>query len=62
MGMNLDLALWLYMFLYVLCFALTWLVSVPLLVHVSPRSECLLFVTRAVQYGNSVGGVGIATF
>ncbi len=55
MGMKLDQALKLYMALYVLCFALTWLLSVPLLVHVSPRSECLLFVNRYVQYGSASG-------
>ena len=55
MSMKLDAALKLYMALYVLCFALTWLISVPMLMHVNPRSECLLFVNRYVQYGNSFG-------
>ena len=53
-GMKLDSALKLYIGLYVLCFCLTWLVSVPMLVHVSPQSECLLFVNKYVQYGHAV--------
>lgn len=53
--MRLDTSLKLYMVLYVLCFALTWLVSVPMLVHVMPRSECLLFVDRWMKYGPPAG-------
>ena len=52
MAMKLDGALKLYIGLYVVCFLLTWLISVPMLIHVTPQSECLLFVTPRVQYGN----------
>jgi hypothetical protein len=55
MGMKLDTALKLYIALYVLCFLLTWLISVPMLIHVSPRSECLLFVSPYIQYGKPAG-------
>jgi hypothetical protein len=50
-GMKLEQALKLYIAMYVVCFLLTWLVSVPMLVHVSPQSECLLFVSPYVKYG-----------
>ena len=53
--MKLDTALKLYITLYVLCFLLTWLVSVPMLIHVMPRSECLLFVTPYIKYGPPAG-------
>jgi len=49
--MKLDQALKLYISLYVLCFMLTWLVSIPMLVHVMPHQECLLFVQRTIEYG-----------
>ena len=55
MAMKLDTALKLYITLYVLCFLLTWLVSVPMLIHVMPRSECLLFVTPYIKYGPPAG-------
>ena len=51
-GMKLDQALKLYIALYCVCFMLTWLISVPMLIHVTPQSECLLFVTPYVKYGN----------
>ena len=54
-GMKLDAALKLYIALYCLCFLLTWLISVPMLIHVTPQSECLLFVTPYVEYGPSAG-------
>ena len=54
-GMKLDQALKLYIALYCLCFLLTWLVSVPMLIHVTPQSECLLFVTPYVKYGPAAG-------
>ena len=53
MGMRLDSALKLYIGLYVVCFLLTWLVSVPMLIMVTPQSECLLFVTPYVRYGSA---------
>ena len=54
-GMKLDAALKLYIALYCLCFLLTWLISVPMLIQVTPQSECLLFVTPYVEYGPSAG-------
>ena len=54
-GMKLDQALKLYIALYCLCFLLTWLISVPMLIHVTPQSECLLFVTPYITYGPSAG-------
>ena len=54
-GMKLDQALKLYIALYCLCFGLTWLISVPMLNHVTPKSECLLFVSPTVEYGPSAG-------
>ena len=51
-GMKLDQALKLYIALYCFCFLLTWLISVPMLIHVTPQSECLLFVTPYVKYGS----------
>ena len=54
-GMKLDQALKLYISLYVLCFMLTWLVSIPMLVHVMPHQECLLFVQRTIEYGPAGG-------
>ena len=54
-GMKLDAALKLYIALYCLCFLLTWLISVPMLIHVTPQSECLLFVTPYVSYGPTAG-------
>ena len=56
-GMKLDQALKLYIALYCLCFLLTWLISVPMLIHVTPQSECLLFVTPYISYGPSAGKV-----
>eukprot|EP00093_Oithona_nana_P001728 01728.XXX_6355_9210_1 [CDS] Oithona nana genome sequencing. len=52
-GMKLDQALKLYIALYFLCFGLTWMISVPMLIHVTPESECLLFVSPYVKYGPS---------
>ena len=54
-GMKLDQALKLYIVLYFLCFGLTWMISVPMLIHVLPESECLLFVSPYVKYGPSAG-------
>ena len=54
-GMKLDQALKLYIALYFLCFGLTWMISVPMLIHVTPESECLLFVSPYVKYGPSAG-------
>ena len=54
-GMKLDQALKLYIVLYCICFLLTWLVSVPMLIHVVPKSECLLFVDHYINYGPSAG-------
>ena len=51
-GMKLDQALKLYIALYCVAFMLTWLISVPMLIHVTPQSECLLFVTPYVKYGS----------
>ena len=51
--MRLDNALKLYIGLYVVCFLFTWLVSVPMLIMVTPQSECLLFVTPYVRYGSA---------
>ena len=53
--MKLDQALKLYIALYFLCFGLTWMISVPMLIHVTPESECLLFVSPYVKYGPSAG-------
>jgi hypothetical protein len=50
--MKLDQALKLYIALYCVCFLLTWLISVPMLIHVTPQSECLLFVSPYVKYGS----------
>ena len=58
MGMRLDSALKLYVGLYVVCFLLTWLVSVPMLIMVTPQSECLLFVTPYVRYGSAASKFG----
>ena len=58
MGMRLDSALKLYVGLYVVCFLLTWLVSVPMLIMVTPQSECLLFVTPYVRYGSAASEFG----
>ncbi len=54
-GMKLDQALKLYIALYCVCFLLTWLISVPMLIHVTPQAECLLFVTPYIQYGSPSG-------
>ena len=57
-GMKLDAALKLYIALYCLCFLLTWLISVPMLIHVTELSECLLFVTltsTGPKYGPPAG-------
>merc|ERR1711899_715555 len=52
-GMKLDCASKLYICLYCVCFLLTFLISVPMLIHVTPQSECLLFVTPYIEYGPS---------
>ena len=54
-GMKLDQALKLYIAVYVVCFAFTFLISVPMLIHVAPQSECLLFVSPSVEYGPAAG-------
>jgi len=51
MAMKLDTALKVYIVLYVVAFALTFLVSVPMLIHTTPRGECLLYVTKDFIYG-----------
>ena len=43
--MKLEGALKLYLVLYFLAFLATFMVTVPMLLHVVPESECLLFVT-----------------
>ena len=43
--MKLEGALKLYSVLYFLAFLATFMVTVPMLLHVVPESECLLFVT-----------------
>ena len=43
--MKLEGALKLYMVLYFLAFLSTFMVTVPMLLHVVPESECLLFVS-----------------
>ena len=65
--MKLEGALKLYMVLYFLAFLSTFLMSVPMLLHVVPQSECLLFVSssydqnRKYTYGSPGGcyAVGI---
>ena len=47
-AMKLEGALKLYTVLYFLAFLFTFMMSVPMLKHVMPKSECLLFVQ--VQY------------
>ena len=42
--MKLEGALKLYTVLYFLAFLFTFMMSVPMLKHVMPKSECLLFV------------------
>ena len=64
--MKLEGALKLYMVLYFLAFLATFMMSVPMLLHVVPLSECLLFVdysydqNRKFTYG-SPGGEFIST-
>jgi len=59
--MKLEGALKLYMVLYFIAFLTTFLMSVPMLLHVVPMSECLLFVdysydqNRKFTYGNPNG-------
>ena len=43
--MKLEGALKLYMVLYFLAFLSTFMIIVPMLLHVVPESECLLFVS-----------------
>ena len=43
-AMKLEGALKLYTALYFLAFLFTFMMSVPMLKHVMPKSECLLFV------------------
>lgn len=43
--MKLEGALKLYMVLYFLAFLSTFMTMVPMLLHVVPESECLLFVS-----------------
>jgi hypothetical protein len=61
-GMKLDQALKLYIALYCFCFLLTWLISVPMLIHVTPQSECLLFVTPYVKYGSPASKLLVVCF
>ena len=59
--MKLEGALKLYMVLYFLAFLATFMMSVPMLLHVVPLSECLLFVdyhndqNRKFTYGSPGG-------
>jgi len=57
--MKLEGALKLYMVLYSLAFLFTFMMSVPMLKHVMPKSECLLFVQQSFTdkfvYGNPGG-------
>lgn len=53
MAMRLDQALKLYIGLYCTAFIMTWLISVPMLMHVSGNHECLLFVSPRIVYGPS---------
>jgi len=59
--MKLEKALMLYMVLYFIAFISTFLVSIPMLLHVVPKSECLLFVgysnehNREFFYGSPGG-------
>jgi len=59
--MKLEGALKLYMVLYGLAFLLALMASIPMLLHVAPRSECLLFVTitndqsKKFEYGGPGG-------
>jgi len=60
--MKLEGALKLYMALYFLAFLFTFLMSIPMLKHVLPKNECLLFVEEthakgkpSFQYGNPGG-------
>lgn len=62
--MKLEGALKLYMVLYFLAFLATFMMSVPMLLHVVPLSECLLFVdysydqNRKFTYGPPGGEIG----
>ena len=53
--MKLDQALKLYIGLYCVCFMFSWLVSIPMILHVSRDGECLLFVTPYITYGPAAG-------
>ena len=59
--MKLEGALKLYIALYFIAFIATFLMSVPMLMHVVPKSECLLFVqssydqNRKFTYGSPGG-------
>ena len=59
--MKLEGALKLYMVLYFVAFLFTFLMSIPMLMHVLPKSECLLFVgagreqSKKFEYGSPGG-------
>jgi len=59
--MKLEGALKLYMVLYFFAFLFTFLMSIPMLLHVMPKSECLLFVKtsrdqeKKFEYGSPGG-------
>ena len=59
--MKLEGALKLYGVLYFLAFIFTFLMSIPMLMHVMPKSECLLFVqtsheqSKKFEYGSPGG-------
>jgi len=59
--MKLEGALKLYMVLYFVAFLFTFLMSIPMLLHVLPKSECLLFVgagreqSKKFEYGSPGG-------
>ena len=63
--MKLEGALKLYMVLYFFAFVFTFLMSIPMLLHVMPKSECILFVhsnydqSKKFEYG-SPGGEALA--
>jgi len=59
--MKLEGALKLYMVLYFFAFVFTFLMSIPMLLHVMPKSECILFVqsnydpSKKFEYGSPGG-------
>ena len=56
--MKLDNTLKLYIGLCIclyVCFMLSWLIWIPMIMHGSKGGECLLFVTPHVTYGPAAG-------